>query len=570
MAGCATSPRKHDFRAPEQPEATSIVNSRIAADPLSQSSAAKLLNRTDGSPAEAIDERNLRRREQITWRQFDASTETSVVAVTYNKQQTPPSRLPPSIVPELDTSRQQSGNAVDAQKIVDPHLALTLDEVLNSVYASYPLLRVAFEQRTIANGQLLEAHGEFDLKLKAGGTSGALGFYQTNRMGTGFEQALFSGGDVFAGYRIGRGNFQPWYGERETNDGGEFATGFLIPLLQNRSIDARRATIFRSALGRDAVEPDILQQLIEFVRVASYSYWDWVASGQVVAIEQSLLDIALQRQEGLRKRVEGGDLPRIDLTDNERLIASRRAAVIDAQRKFQQSTIKMSLFFRTPDGQPFLAPTVRLPGEFPVGQAYDDQQLAADIETALASRPETQFLEYVLEQLQIDLMQAQNMYLPDLSVGATASKDVGAAASSKGDKTPFELEASLLASMPLQRRKALGKLQATRGKRAQVLAKYQFARDKIATDVQNSVAALQAAHQRISQAQQSVELNLAMEAAERTRFDAGDSNLLIVNLREQASADARKTLVAAQLEYFLAEADYRTALATIPLADSEP
>lgn len=447
---------------------------------------------------------------------------------------------------------------------------LTLDEVLSSVFANYPLLRIAEEQRTIAGGQLLEAQGEFDLKFKGGGTSGPLGFYRTNRVGTGFEQALFGGGEVFAGYRIGRGNFQPWYGERETNDGGEFKAGFEIPLLQNRSIDERRAKILRAALGRDSVEPDILLQLIDFVRAGSYAYWEWVAAGRGEQIEQAQLNIALQRQDGLQKRVDRGDLPRIELTDNERLIASRRASLIDAQRKFRQSAIKLSLFVRTANGKPSLPPAESLPAKFPDAQFYDDKQLKADIQAALASRPETQYLELIQEQLEVDLQQARNLYLPEINAGMVASQDVGGPSSAKKDKSPFELEASVLLSVPLQRRKAAGKLQATQGKLVQVQTKAQFARDKITTDVQNAVAALKAAYERIAQSRQSVELNLAMQEAEQKRFDAGDSNLLVVNLREKATADAQKTLVAALLEYFRAEADFRAALANIPVPDQEP
>jgi len=445
----------------------------------------------------------------------------------------------------------------------DPEV-LTLDAVLQSVYESYPLLRVALEQRTIAAGRLLAAEGNFDLKLKGGGTTGPLGFYQTTRFGTGLEQALFQGGQVFAGYRIGRGSFQPWYKERETDEAGEFKAGFQIPLVQNRRIDERRAAIFRAALGREAVEPEILTQLIDFVRAASYAYWDWVAAGQGVRIEEALLDIALQRRDGLKKRVERGDLEPIELTDNDRLIASRRASLIDAQRKFRQSAIKLSLFFRTPAGQPQLPAPQLLPPSFPPASPYDDDRLQADISEALAGRPETQYLDFVRRQLEVDRAQARNLYLPDVSVGAVASKDVGEPASSKRDKTPFELEASLMVSMPLQRRKALGKLQATEGKLIQVQNKIQFVQDKISTDVQNAAAALRAAYQRIEQAKQSVELNQKMEEAERKRFAAGDSNLLLVNLREKATADARKTLVSARLDYFRAEADLRAALGSVP------
>ncbi len=442
---------------------------------------------------------------------------------------------------------------------------LTLPHVLDSVYQTYPLVQMALQQRTIAAGRLLETQGAFDLKLKGGGTTGPLGFYQTNRFGTGLEQALFRGGEVFAGYRIGRGNFQPWYGERETDDGGEFKAGFLIPLAQNRRIDARRAAIFRAALGRDAVEPDILLQLIEIVRSASYAYWEWVAAGQNVRIEEALLDLALQRQDGLKKRVERGDLSPIELTDNERLIASRQSSLIDAQRKFRQSAIKLSLFVRGPEGEPRLPLETWLPPDFPPARPYKEDRLADDINMALASRPETQFLDFVRRQLEVDLAEARNLYLPEVNVGAVASKDVGAPASSKRDKTPFELEASLLMSVPLQRRKALGKLRAVEGRLMQVEAKTRFARDKIATDVQNAVAALEAAYLRIEESERSVELNRRMEEAERKRFDAGDSNLLMVNLREKAAADARKTLVGARLEYFRAEADLRAAMGSVPV-----
>ena len=503
---------------------------------------------------------------QAEWKVLPVSTDPP--RPPHRQRELEPIEPQHNAVPQHVLPQPTPGGTIDVAPLVGSELHL--DDVLLSVYAGYPMLQAALQQRRVAEGRLLEASGQFDLKLKGGGTSGPLGFYRTQRFGAGLEQALFGGGQVFAGYRIGRGNFQPWYGERETNDGGEFKAGFLIPLLQNRRIDARRAALFRAALGRDAVEPEILAQMIDFVRASSYAYWDWVAAGKSVEIERALLEIATQRQEGLRKRVQRGDLSPIELTDNERLIASRQASLIDARRKFRQSAIKLSLFVRTRNGQPWLPPEELLPAAFPPIRPYDEQRLAADIETAIAARPEMLYLDFLRQQLEVDLAAARNLYLPDLSVGAVASKDVGAPASKKGDKTPFELEATLLVSMPLQRRKALGKIQATEGKLTQVRLKTRFARDKIVTDVQAAVAALRAAYDRIAQAQTSVQLNRRMEEAERTRFEAGDSNLLLVNLREKATADARKTLVRAQLEYFQAEADLRAALGNIPIPETRP
>ncbi len=440
-------------------------------------------------------------------------------------------------------------------------MALRLEDVIDSVYTSYPLLTVAFLSQTVADGDLLSTNGEFDLKLKGGGTSGPLGFYKTNRFGAGVSQPLFSGGELFGGYKVGRGNFQPWFKERQTDDGGEFSVGIAIPLSQNRQIDARRAALYRATYGREAVQPNIQSQLVEFVWESSYAYWKWVAAGRNYQIAESLLEIAQQRNDGLSKRVDEGDLAPIALTDNQRLIVSRQASLIDARQKLQQAAIKLSLFLRTPDGQPIIPSEDQLPASFPEATSIDPDQVEKDIQIAMTNRPELASLELLRKQLDVDLTQARNLYLPEVNAMLFASKDTGAAASSLGDKTPFELEASLQLSVPLQRRKALGKIQAIEGKLAQLSVKISFTQDKIATDVQGVYAAMLAAYERILRARESLEFARTMEQAERQKFELGDSDLLLVNLREKATADAAKTVLQAMLDYFQAQADYRAAMA---------
>jgi len=256
-----------------------------------------------------------------------------------------------------------------------------------------------------------------------------------------------------------------------------------------------------------------------------------------------------------------GDLPRIELTDNDRLIVSRQAALIETQRKLEQSAIKLSLFLRTPDGRPIVPVEAQLPADFPEAPSVDSEQMESDIELAILNRPELVSLDFLRRQLDVDLSQARNLYLPAVDAGLFASQDVGGAASSSRDKSPFELEASLQVSVPLQRRKARGKMQAIEGKLQQLSAKIGFTQDKITTDVQQVYAARLAAYDRISKASEGLGLARTMEQAERRKFDLGDSNLLLVNLRELARADAAKSVLQAMLDYFQAQTDYRAALA---------
>jgi outer membrane protein TolC len=72
-------------------------------------------------------------------------------------------------------------------------------------------------------------------------------------------------------------------------------------------------------------------------------------------------------------------------------------------------------------------------------------------------------------------------------------------------------------------------------------------------------SALRGARERIEAARREVKLALALEDAERTRFEQGDSHLLIVNIREQQTAEAELREVDALLDYQRAIADSRAA-----------
>ena len=438
---------------------------------------------------------------------------------------------------------------------------LQLSEVVQSIHASYPLLQIAIYGRNIAAGEQLSAEGAWDLKLKADANNAPLGFYKTYRNGVGFEQPTMWGGEVFGGYKLGRGSFEPWFGNRETNDGGEFGAGIRIPLAQNRAIDERRATLWKATYGVGAVEPFIQAQIIEFIRAGSYAYWDWVAAGLNLRISRQLLDLAQQRDTQIEGQVKAGARPEALLIDNHRLIVSREVKLIEAQRKLQSAALKLSLFLRTPDGQPVIPTEDQLPAGFPLASAVATDKVPFDVAEALARRPELTDLDFQHRMAQVDWRQAQNLTQPELDATLWSAKDVGAAASAKGDKTPFQAEASLNFSVPLQRRKALGKIAAVEGKLVQIATKRQFAENKITIEVQNAVVTIDAAYRSIDKARESVTLNEQMQQFEVVKLDKGDSDLLLLNLREAATFDARVVEIEALLHYFESQADYRAAMA---------
>ena len=149
---------------------------------------------------------------------------------------------------------------------------------------------------------------------------------------------------------------------------------------------------------------------------------------------------------------------------------------------------------------------------------------------------------------------------PTLDGQMLNSKDVGLP-TQKGDKTPYQLEAGLLFSVPLQRRKAKGKITSVEGKIAQWHAKRQYASDKISIEVQAAVIALDMAFQAVIQAREAIRLNEEMQRFETIKLEKGDSDFLRLNLRETATFDARVAEVESLLRYFESQSEYRAAIA---------
>ena len=250
----------------------------------------------------------------------------------------------------------------------DPQPLLTLESVVQSVRSNFPLIEQASAARVIASGEALSAAGAFDHKVEGYSEAQPLDFYENYRSKIGVKRDTTWGGQTFAGYRVGRGDFEPWYLERETNRGGEFKAGFMAPVVRDRWIDSNRAALWQAQLERRRVEPEIMAQVLRFVRDGSIAYWAWVAAGANEQVATQLLELAVERNEGLEAQVAATEKAPITLKDNRRIIVSREAKLIDAQRKLQQSAIKLSLFYRSVDGAPSLPPSSLLPPRLPLPQ----------------------------------------------------------------------------------------------------------------------------------------------------------------------------------------------------------
>lgn len=451
-----------------------------------------------------------------------------------------------------------------AQSEIDD-ASLALSDVIASVYRAYPIIEQDRLQANVAGGEQISAWGAYDTKLQGYSLSQPLGFYQTYRHGLGAARQLWWGGYLSAEYRLGRGSFQPWYKERETNDGGELSVGIVQPLLQGRAIDPQRVELFQANLRRQSVDPQVQARLLWTALDASNAYWTWLGAGVILRSQMELLALAEVRGEQLKQLILAKVGKQIDVVVNNQLIAERRGKVVESELKFWQASAKLSLYLRDEAGNPLIPSLAWLPNGFsPIlelpGNSFDE-----DYAAALARRPELQLIDLELQQIRWDIQLACNQLLPQVDFTIQGSQDTGAPASSLRDKSPFELDAGLVGEVPYQRRKARGRIQSSQGKLAIVEQKRRFQQDKIAIELQSAHAELQTTRETIRQAEAALRASQEALKTYRFAFDKGQVDLVFLNLVEPKVTENEIKLVEQKQQWFYALAAKQAALGLDPI-----
>ncbi|WP_145208701.1 TolC family protein [Planctomycetes bacterium TBK1r] len=468
---------------------------------------------------------------------------------------------PPAEVVESNTSE----GAQAAQSTAAAEEPLKLADVLASLYRAYPDIQRARQLRPLAGGELLSAYGAYDTRFNAHSLSEPTGFYENYRSGLGVARQTWWGGYLSAGYRIGRGFYQPWYKERQTDDAGEFKISAAQPLLQGRAIDPQRVAVFQASLQQQAAEPQFQQAILSISSEAIEVYWEWVAAGAVLQAQQELLDLAVKRGKQFEVGVKAGKFATINLVLNQQLIAERSALRLKAQQNFQATAFKLGLYLRDESGRPLVPAKSWLPTQFPVIKQQTEFDFNADLAAALGRRPEPQILQYELRQVQWDRRLACNELLPRFDFVTEASQDMGEPATKSDDKGEFELMIGFQSEVPIQRRKARGKIQSTSAKIIQINEKLRLVRDKIATDLQIAQNQLMLAQQIVEQSELSLRAALDTLARYQKGFEKGYIDLIYLNLLETKANETEIKLVEAQRDWFTALGAMQIALGLDPL-----
>jgi len=205
-----------------------------------------------------------------------------------------------------------------------------------------------------------------------------------------------------------------------------------------------------------------------------------------------------------------------------------------------------------------LPKTDQLPFGFPDTVNFLGIDMEEKIRTAWKFRPELKDFELKREKVGIDRQMGYNNLKPQVDLVVAASQDFGAGSIVR---SKAELEASVVVAVPIQTRRPRGEIGAAEARLAQLDQEFQFSKDKVKTEVQDSISEVLASAKRVDVAKKEVELARKLESLERDRFLLGDSTLLFVNIREQTSAEAAVREIKALNDHHAAIANFHAAVA---------
>lgn len=434
---------------------------------------------------------------------------------------------------------------------------LTLDRVLHSARIHTPTLLEADAEYEIARGERIAADGRYDFNLSQESYSRFSGFYDGQYSNTKVSQRFLDyNSEVYASYRLSEGNFPIYEDELFTNGGGEIKLGVVFSLLQNRDFDAGRFALLSGRLKQDAAALNRQLQRVSVQFEAMTTYKEWLAAGLTLNAYQRLLSVAQERDNAMRKRVSGGDLAEIFLVESQQNLLKREALVNEAQRKFRQAAQRLSFYYRNAQGRPIVPRSEQVPRRFPKIQ----DEVLSDIHSQIARmnqlRPELLLLENDIAIAQAELALGENLTRPSWDVRLETARDFG---NGSITRSGTDVILGMKFSLPLERSLAKGRIHSAKAKLKRLAFKQQRLGDQLLIEVNSIINDIRAAKRFVSLAAEEQIQATTLQAAEQIRFDNGDSDFFVLNLREERAADAAIRSIQAQARYFISAAAYYAA-----------
>lgn len=434
----------------------------------------------------------------------------------------------------------------------DTLMYLSKDEVLSIVRKYHPVISQAGIRVNRMEAEVLGARGAFDPQVTASG-----------------EQKTFSGQQYYS-YLNPEIKIPTWYGinlkagaeeiygdrlNPERSLGKTSYAGLEVSVLNGLIFDERRATlraaqsyVQMSEQEKRLVENDVLLQTIE-------KYWTWVKAYNKYKLYNKVVVVNKERFRFIKQEYQLGNRAAIDTTESLTQLQTYQLMENEAWVEFQNTGWELSTYLWMENNRPVQWSDMIVPDSTDL-----DTRLSSDVlpplqdlvSLASAEHPKLGIYAYKLDVLNIERRLKQQEFLPKLDFKANLLN--------KGYDVPANITAPFLENnykagfefkIPLLYRKAIGSYRAARIK----ITETELEQDYTALEIENKVKVY---YTEVYNLFRQIEIYQAaynnfdrMYNAELTRYQIGESNLFLINSRENKLLEANLKLIDLKVKWHI-------------------
>ena len=389
-----------------------------------------------------------------------------------------------------------------------PGTPLTFDAFYDLVSRYHPVVRQARLIEDGAEGDVTAAFGNFEPKFEASWQAKRFGTSPTSTQSLYYNYADVSlkiptpfGADFKVGYERASGRFiNPQF---TTPNNGLFSAGFSLPLGQRILTDERRTQLRVARALREVAQAERIGMTNKLLFAAAKSYAEWYSSALQLQVIRDGVRLADVRFNAIAGRVRAGDAAGIDSIEAAAELNRRRAQLQGAEQAYFGASMDLTSYLWDARGQPRDLIAGSVPSDSGLGRVVlDSASVPQLLARVLALHPDVRKAEGKATQAGAERSLARQAMIP-------------------------------LASADLQVRET---------------------RRDVTLLVRTAINDLSLFEAQLALQRDAVRLFRILSAGEQAKFDAGESNLFLVNTRERQVLDEELKYVALQAKYLASRA----------------
>ncbi|MCB0696508.1 MAG: TolC family protein [Chitinophagaceae bacterium] len=427
---------------------------------------------------------------------------------------------------------------------LDSLFYLSKDEVISIVKKFHPVVKQADVRIDRMGFEVTSARGAFDPRISAVSRQKTLdGKQYYNYLNPELKIPTWYGIDIQAGMEETYGsNVNP-----ESTFGKSSYAGVNMSILNGLLFDERRATLRKAIAYRSMSEVEKMLVENNTVLDAVTKYWEWVNAYYTYTLYSRVIEVNKNRLKFIRLEYEQGNRAAIDTVEAITQLQTYLLAENEAWVKFLNTGIELSTFLWMDSNTPFEWHDNILPDTMELHRRVAPENIPALellISKAYANHPKLNLFEYKFQALQIEKKLKQQEFLPTVNVKANLLN--------KGYKTPENLSMAFLENnyaagvelkMPLLFRKSYGGYKATTLKIRETELEQSYTQIQIENKIKAYYTEVTNLYKQIALYEDAYQNFHRMYYAEMTRYDIGESNLFLINSRENKLLQTNQKLI---------------------------